>query len=105
MFVAGGNNPSPVTDLREFRPLDIQAMVLVGISVLFVFCQLFKVIPDLYEIIFCSPKGFGGRCQMPAAMDICIRYNVYVYMCVCTQSHVHGGQQHLERESIHYIVN
>lgn len=41
-------------DLEKQRHEHKLGILLVGISVLFILCQSFKIIPDLYEIMFCS---------------------------------------------------
>ena len=37
------------------------AAVLMGISLLFIFCQSAKIIPDLYEVIYCRWTSFSGE--------------------------------------------
>ena len=41
-------------DLEKQRQEHKLGILLVGISVLFISCQSFKIVPDLYEIMFCS---------------------------------------------------
>ncbi len=40
-------------DLEKQRQEHKLGILLVGISVLFICCQSFKIVPDLYEIMFC----------------------------------------------------
>ncbi len=46
----GGGGESPVSRQRRENNL---AAVLMGISILFVFCQSAKIIPDVHEVIYC----------------------------------------------------
>ncbi len=44
------------------------AAVLMGISVLFVFCQSAKIIPDVHEVIYCRllpDRSGGSTCVIP----------------------------------------
>ena len=43
-------------------------VMLVAISLLFVTCQSFKLIPDVYEALFCMHKG-TGECTAPAFVN------------------------------------
>ena len=39
--------------------------ILIFMSALFIFCQSFKIIPDMYEIFQCHQLGkYGGNCEM-----------------------------------------
>ncbi len=54
-------HPNPESD--EVRCFEKQrqehklGVMLVAVSVMFIVCQSFKMIPDLYEILFCSDKS------------------------------------------------
>ena len=40
-------------------------IILIVMSSLFIFCQSFKIIPDMYEIFQCNRLGkYGGNCEM-----------------------------------------
>ena len=40
-------------------------IILIAMSSLFIFCQSFKIIPDLYELIQCNHVGsLGHNCEM-----------------------------------------
>ena len=55
-------------------------IILIAMSSLFIFCQSFKIIPDLYEIIHCNHVGsLGDNCEfapvsgLPTCLAICTR--------------------------------
>ncbi len=55
----------------------ITGLILIGMSSLFIFCQSFKIIPDLYELIVCNHAGnLGHTCAISKvpAMNIITRY-------------------------------
>ena len=52
-------------------------------STLFIICQSFKIVPDLYELIWCNPSGSGGQCEMPGVIKIIIRLS---HLLVCVNS-------------------
>ena len=40
-------------------------LILIGMSSLFIFCQSFKIIPDLYELVVCTSDGkLGHNCAI-----------------------------------------
>ena len=53
-----GNQPSSPVEMtaRQRREANL-GIVLVSISVLFIICQSVKIIPDVYEIIYCKRPG------------------------------------------------
>ena len=45
-------------------------IILITMSTLFIFCQSFKIIPDLYEIIHCNRLGtLGDKCEMEGSVS------------------------------------
>lgn len=56
-------------------------VILICMSALFVFCQSFKLIPDLYELIWCNEEN--GDCEMPVPVEMCIRVS---HLLVCVNS-------------------
>ena len=60
-------------------------IILIVMSSLFIFCQSFKIIPDMYEIFQCNRLGkYGGNCEMKGPVSIlntqCVRNPDNVYM-------------------------
>lgn len=55
-------------------------IILVGLSSLFIVCQSFKIIPDVYEIYWCSP---GGNCPMEGISNSVMRLS---HLLVCINS-------------------
>ena len=48
-------------------------IILILMSSLFIFCQSFKIIPDMYEIFQCNRLGkYGGNCEMKG--PVCTNY-------------------------------
>ena len=48
-------------------------IILIVMSSLFIFCQSFKIIPDMYEIFQCNRLGkYGGNCEMKGPVSILI---------------------------------
>ena len=46
-------------------------IILIVMSSLFIFCQSFKIIPDMYEIFQCNRLGkYGGNCEMKGPVSI-----------------------------------
>ena len=46
-------------------------IILIVMSSLFIFCQSFKIIPDMYEIFQCHRLGkYGGHCEMKGPVGI-----------------------------------
>jgi hypothetical protein len=45
-------------------------LLLLAVSVLFIVCQSFKMVPDLYEILFCSDKS--QLCDMTPFVETCL---------------------------------
>ena len=56
-------------------------ILLVAISILFILCQSFKIIPDLYEIIFCSDSS--GNCLSTPFIAFCVNLS---HLLVCFNS-------------------
>ena len=45
-------------------------IILIAMSSLFIFCQSFKIIPDMYELILCNRLGhFGSDCEMRGSVS------------------------------------
>ena len=58
--------------------------LLFGISVLFIFCQSFKMVPDIYELIFCPPsKDNNGQCETTPFVSMCVSLS---HLLVCGNS-------------------
>ena len=55
-------------------------ILLVGISVLFILCQSFKIIPDVYEVIFCESLE---ECDTTPFIDTCTNLS---HLLVCVNS-------------------
>ncbi|TRY78111.1 hypothetical protein TCAL_09473 [Tigriopus californicus] len=55
-------------------------IILVGLSSLFIVCQSFKIVPDLYEIYWCSP---GEECPMEGISNSVMRLS---HLLVCINS-------------------
>lgn len=55
-------------------------ILLVAISILFILCQSFKIIPDLYEIMFCSDIE---DCSSTAFIAFCVNLS---HLLVCFNS-------------------
>ena len=46
-------------------------IILIVMSSLFIFCQSFKIIPDMYEIFQCNRLGkYGGNCEMKGPVSL-----------------------------------
>lgn len=67
------SHPNRSSSVREDSPTTRQtqeknlAAVLIGISLLFIFCQSAKIIPDLYEVIYCRwPSDEPKDCEITA---------------------------------------
>ena len=46
-------------------------IILIVMSSLFIFCQSFKIIPDMYEIFQCNHLGkYGGNCEMKGPVSM-----------------------------------
>ena len=61
-------------------------LILIGMSSLFIFCQSFKIIPDLYELIVCSSAGnLGHNCAISKVpvMNVITRMS---HLLVCVNS-------------------
>ena len=63
-------------------------IILIAMSSLFIFCQSFKIIPDLYEIIHCNHVGsLGDNCEfapvssLPVQLFVLGRYVVILHTC------------------------
>ena len=58
--------------------------LLVSISVLFICCQSFKMIPDIYELIFCPPvEGEAHECETTPFISTCVSLS---HLLVCGNS-------------------
>ena len=52
-------------------------IILIVMSSLFIFCQSFKIIPDMYEIFQCNRLGkYGGNCEMKGPVSI-FKHRIY----------------------------
>lgn len=71
------------TFLRKQKEEHNLGIILIGMSTLFIICQSFKIVPDLYELIWCNPSGSGGQCEMPGVIKIIIRLS---HLLVCVNS-------------------
>lgn len=56
---------------------------ILGMSSLFIVCQSFKTVPDLYELIVCNKIGEAGNCDMPLAILNVMRLS---HLLVCINS-------------------
>ena len=57
-------------------------IILIAMSSLFIFCQSFKIIPDMYELILCNRLGhLGADCKMKGPVNL-----IPLYLCTlqCT---------------------
>ena len=55
-----------------------------SISVLFICCQSFKMIPDIYELIFCPPvEGKDHNCETTPFISTCVSMS---HLLVCGNS-------------------
>jgi hypothetical protein len=55
-------------------------MILIAMSSLFIFCQSFKIIPDMYELIQCNHVGTSGhKCDMNGPVNT----NLFGSLVVC----------------------
>ena len=57
-------------------------ILLVSISILFISCQSFKIIPDLYEVMYCPERG-TENCQVTDFINHCITLS---HLLVCFNS-------------------
>ena len=54
------------------------------ISLLFVCCQSFKMIPDIYELLFCPPtKNNRNVCEAPPFISTCVSLS---HLLICGNS-------------------
>ena len=85
------NRPTAHVSMRGFQPrrtfLKKQqeehtlGLILIGMSSLFIFCQSFKIIPDLYELVVCNHAGnLGHNCAISKvpAMNIITRFQLNI---------------------------
>ena len=56
--------------------------LLLSISLLFIFCQSFKMIPDIYELIFCPPSQSEDQpvCETTPFVDTCVSLS-HLFVC------------------------
>ena len=56
--------------------------LLLSISLLFIFCQSFKMIPDIYELIFCPPTQSEEQpiCETTPFVDTCVSLS-HLFVC------------------------
>ena len=102
--IEGEDVPEPEEPLPTFQEACFKkqkeehslGLVLVGISLVFILCQLIKVVPDLYEILACD-KSANGRCKMPIVMDIFIRIS---HLLVCFNSSVNFAIYYLNGKKL-----
>ena len=53
------------TFLRKQQEEHTLGLILISMSALFIFCQAFKIIPDLYEVLVCNEGGsLGHNCAI-----------------------------------------
>jgi len=58
-------------------------IILIVMSSLFIFCQSFKIIPDMYEIFQCNRLGkYGGNCEMKGPVINAIIRLSHILVCV-----------------------
>ena len=70
--------------LEEQRQEHKLGTLLVSISVLFICCQSFKMIPDIYELIFCPPvEGKDHNCETTPFISTCVSMS---HLLVCGNS-------------------
>ena len=68
-------------DLEKQRQEHKLGVLLVGISILFICCQSFKIIPDVYEILFCPDSD--GMCVATPFIEFCVNLS---HLLVCFNS-------------------
>lgn len=68
-------------DLEKQRQEHKLGVLLVGISILFICCQSFKIIPDVYEILFCP--DMKGECVATPFIEFCVNLS---HLLVCFNS-------------------
>ena len=74
------------TFLRKQQEEHTLGLILIGMSTLFIFCQSFKIIPDLYELIVCNQVGsLGHNCAITKvpAINVITRMS---HLLVCFNS-------------------
>ena len=61
------------------------ATLLFGISILFIVCQSFKMIPDFYELIYCTPRmdQLQQLCESTTFITFCTSLS---HLLVCLNS-------------------
>jgi len=58
-------------------------IILIAMSSLFIFCQSFKIIPDMYELILCNRLGhLGADCEMKGPVINAILRLSHLLVCV-----------------------
>ena len=60
-------------------------IILIAMSSLFIFCQSFKIIPDMYELILCNRLGhLGADCEMKGPVNIvALHYRMFENYSKC----------------------
>ena len=60
-------------------------IILIAMSSLFIFCQSFKIIPDMYELILCNRLGhLGADCEMKGPVNlISLHYRMFENYSKC----------------------
>ena len=74
------------TFLRKQQEEHTLGLILIGMSALFIFCQSFKIIPDLYELVVCNQVGnLGHNCAITKVpvMNVITRMS---HLLVCFNS-------------------
>ena len=74
------------TFIRKQKEEHTLGLILIGMSSLFIFCQSFKIIPDLYELVVCNQVGnLGHNCAISKvpAMNVITRIS---HLLVCVNS-------------------
>ena len=62
--------------LTGIRRIDQQMRILLGMAVIFVFCQFFPIVGDLYELM-CTLGGqaIDGICEFNTPIELCICFS------------------------------
>ena len=73
-----------LANLEEQNQEQRLGTLLLGISVLFIICQSFKMIPDIYELIFCPPtQNEDHVCETTSFISTCVSLS---HILVCGNS-------------------
>ena len=78
LIILNINNLVSPEEQRQEHKLGV---LLVSISILFICCQSFKIIPDIYELIFCPPaEGQEHECETTPFISTCVSLS---HLLVC----------------------